>query len=612
VTREELTIEDGKFPMERYAPMDILGSGVSGTVYLSRDRKLRRDVAVKVLRVLDNEALIGFQNEARTTSKLSHPHIVKVLDFGITDNGVPFMVMDLVPGDSLEKLIADQGGIEPLSVCAIFKTIAEALGYAHSTGVLHRDLKPSNIIVSQTENQLDAFLIDFGVAKMQERLKTTIVNGTALVGTPSYMSPDQALGHSFDKRSDIYSLGCIMFEALTGSPPFKADSPLELVGLQATKAPPSLLEYFEESGTISALDRVVQTCLMKDPRERYQDCTAFKRALQAVPQPGSEHEVQQSAARAHGASPRRIRLSLVLTAGLLLLTGIVALFSSQVFQKTEVFPTNSVRLESPIRVNGSPEFFCSRRGSDVKISGYNGATDDALKRVLAKNPGVTQVDLTSSAVTGKGMKILTEYPSITSITFNQLLKPSQLRALARVSSLNYLSISGEEKALGSSALKNLLEFLHLKSLRINSANLNLEDLQAIAGQESLEFLSLPNCTGLSSSDLSVLNRMRNLERLDLRGSDVDDESVEQLTGCKLISQFNLANTIVTDKSIPNFLKLKTLKTIWLDGTNLSDQGYARLESQKQLQVHRIGDARDRETLQNVYGDKPVPLMPYLK
>jgi len=133
------------------------------------------------------------------------------------------------------------------SVLTIFDKLADALSYAHTANVLHRDLKPSNILISFEDEQIDVHLIDFGVAKMQEHLRTTMTNGTTLVGTPAYMSPDQALGHSFDRRSDIYSLGCILFEAITGEQPFVASSPLETISMHAHAEAPSILSYVEDS-----------------------------------------------------------------------------------------------------------------------------------------------------------------------------------------------------------------------------------------------------------------------------------------------------------------------------------------------------------------------------
>lgn len=167
-SEEELAIEADTFPQERYKALSRLGSGTGGAVYLSRDRLLNKLVAVKVLHWLEPKQIAAFQEEARVTSKLRHPSIVSLLDFGVTGSGVPYMVLEHIPGFSLEELVIKNGAMSWRAVRQVFVQICDALEYAHNHDVLHRDIKPGNMILEPDDNNGYAVrLIDFGIATIQ-------------------------------------------------------------------------------------------------------------------------------------------------------------------------------------------------------------------------------------------------------------------------------------------------------------------------------------------------------------------------------------------------------------------------------------------------------------
>lgn len=218
--------------IDRYEIIEEIGHGGMATVYLARDPRFRREVAVKVLPpqyTADPMFRARFEREAQTIAALEHPAIVPVHDFG-EDNGQPFLVMRYMPGGSLaEKLI--NGPISVDKTIKILKRIASALDRAHSRGIIHRDLKPGNILFDRYG---EAFMADFGIAKMSEA--TAALTGSGLIGTPSYMSPEQVKGEEVDGRSDIYALGVILFEMLSGQQPFEAPTPIALA-LKHVNAP---------------------------------------------------------------------------------------------------------------------------------------------------------------------------------------------------------------------------------------------------------------------------------------------------------------------------------------------------------------------------------------
>jgi len=272
---------------ERYAIESVLGQGGMGIVYKGRHVLMNRPVAVKMLHpehAADDQVVARFQSEAQTLSQLAHPNLVSVFDFGVTKNNEPFMVMDFHSGESLDQILTKAGPLESTIGIALFAQVLDGLSMVHKAGIVHRDIKPSNIIVS-LEPQLAVKIVDFGIAKNpsteKERLKLT--NTGEVVGTPRYMSPEQCTGKMLDARSDIYALGCVMYESFTGKPVFEGDSFYDLVR-QHVNTPPSSLPFFQP--TVSLPKNVMETiftALQKEPDDRFQNAESMREALMKAP-----------------------------------------------------------------------------------------------------------------------------------------------------------------------------------------------------------------------------------------------------------------------------------------------------------------------------------------
>ena len=248
---------------ERYPIKKQLGSGAMGNVYLAEDIRLKREVALKQLApgLSSNKQLIArFRQEAVALARLSHPNIVQVYDF-FEAEGFFWIAMEFVNGGELEDKL-QAGPLELQETLRLVKQLAEALGYAHEKGVVHRDFKPANILL--TENT-DVKITDYGIAKLAQSSVHTQLN--TIMGTPSYMSPEQANGDDTDLRTDIYSLGVVFFQMLSGELPFKGDTK-SIVAQHLTKQAPSLNEKHK---TIPLeIDQIVQKMLQKEPANRYQ------------------------------------------------------------------------------------------------------------------------------------------------------------------------------------------------------------------------------------------------------------------------------------------------------------------------------------------------------
>ncbi len=268
------SIPPGQLIENRFRIIRELGRGGTGTVYQVEQILLKQQYALKVLDPVQvhDEAWRRFQKEAQAAGRLDHPGFVKVHDFGLIDNTIPFFVMDLVTGETLSARLRKLGPLSVGDALPIFIQLCFALDYAHSKGVIHRDVKPSNIAITEidgTEGE-QIKILDFGIAKLMGVDTTSLTKVGSVFGTPFYMSPEQCMGHSVDNRSDIYSLGCVFFEALTGAPPFTSENALSTMMQHQSETPPSLKEASVGGKFAETLEAIVRKMLAKSPNDRYQ------------------------------------------------------------------------------------------------------------------------------------------------------------------------------------------------------------------------------------------------------------------------------------------------------------------------------------------------------
>ena len=255
----------------RYEIIEELGNGEMASVYLARDPFIKRLIAVKILAyelTQDPLFLDFFYQEAEAIASLEHPTIVPIYDFGL--HGVqPYIVMRHMPNGSLKSRLK-QRGLTRQELCDLMGRIAEGLDAAHRRGIVHRDVKPSNILFNQAN---EAFLTDFGLAKFTQRKSG--ITGTLLVGTPEYMSPEQAQRLRVDGRSDIYSLGVILYLILTGRHPFRAATPSRTASAHIHAPIPSVRSVITELPAM--WDEIIGRALAKSPENRYQTAEALAR-----------------------------------------------------------------------------------------------------------------------------------------------------------------------------------------------------------------------------------------------------------------------------------------------------------------------------------------------
>ena len=262
----------------RYQILEPLGEGGMATVYRAYDTRLDCDVAIKFIRAekfsieTSEKALKRFRIEANKMAQLTHPNIIGVTDYG-EYNGSPYLVMKYLPGGTLKKKLGQP--IPYQDAARMLVSVARALDYSHSQGIIHRDIKPANILLTSSGQPM---LSDFGIAKILITDETLDLTTTGVgIGTPEYMAPEQAMGQTVDARADVYALGVVLYEMITGRKPFRADTPMAVIIKQVHDPLPLPREFV--NNLPDTVERVIIKALAKKPEDRYQDMGAFAAAL---------------------------------------------------------------------------------------------------------------------------------------------------------------------------------------------------------------------------------------------------------------------------------------------------------------------------------------------
>lgn len=281
----------GRTIADRYQPLERIGEGGMSTVYKARDLNLDRLVALKLLtpvRSQEPTALARFKQEAVAISRLEHNNIVRVIDYGVDDKlgsaPQPYLVMDLIQGQSLAQILKSDKPQSLDQSLAIFKQTLDALSHAHKMGIVHRDVKPSNIMfTADDQGKASVHVVDFGIAKLTRQDQSpTLTNTGEMFGSPLYMSPEQCLGNAIDARSDIYSLGCVLYELVEGHPPYQADNLLKVLHMHISAKPAPIANPLLSKELKIALNSVISKAMAQNPADRYKTIEDLSSDINAV------------------------------------------------------------------------------------------------------------------------------------------------------------------------------------------------------------------------------------------------------------------------------------------------------------------------------------------
>ena len=520
---------------ERFELTQLLGSGGMGWVFKAHDQYLSKDIAIKISNSeLSASQVIRFQKEAIAIARLKHDNIVDVFDFGLSNENNFYLTMELLEGLSLKQLIKRKARIEQELFLNIVSQIIEGLCHAHKNEILHRDVKPSNImLISKGEEKYQVKLVDFGVAKFIDERKAVYTDfgdnigpntpedqaltrtGT-FIGSPYYVSPEQALGKKIDQRADIYSVGCLMFEALTGSVPFKDDDLATTVGMRLAVDPPKFKVIAPEIAVDSDLENMVMRCLVKEPEKRVQTAGQLKEEIdQFIKQRSnlafaeilkSEEALRDNKFQLQQQLPLIIFSLIVMSCLGTLITA--PLWIEKVFPKKKEAKINSYPFERPMKkhIESYPNQKKLREFEyDYGVQYYTDA--ESLPK-----PRGGKLEIEHGKFSPEVCEHLAKLNNIRNITLEHCIVDDNLiEAIANWKSLQWLHILGsKDSQVSLEAFKKLEKLSKLKLLYAQSLSLTNEHIKVFEKIPTLEFVSIAYNHDITSDAFTSLRKLKKM------------------------------------------------------------------------------------------------------
>ncbi|MBP7863209.1 protein kinase [bacterium] len=530
------------FPIEiteRYKIKEIIGAGGMGQILRAFDPNLNIDVAIKILHNLDSEiTAIRLQREAIAGGKLQHLNITRIFDFGLTSSNVPYIVMEFLEGETLLEILTRKGFLSVKESMEIFLQICRGLEHAHKHGIVHRDLKPSNIIiVSGDSGKQVVKILDFGLAQLENvEQKLTALNTT--VGSPNYMSPEQVCAFEIDSRSDIYSLGCLVFEMLTGVLPLKGQSPIETMTMQRDLAPPLISEIKKDSEFPSSLVSLIDRCLAKLPEDRPQSAKILTEEIESI-----QEEIFRAGFSKSKSEPEKIddfqtgissRKFVIAIASVIAICFIVTFVYYQNFE----FQNRKEVVRSRLLDQSDKTPATLKTLAPVVETSRNLAKDQVFTLTTSASNETTCV-FSASAVD------------------DDLRKIGQ-KSVQRIVLKNCPLIKG-------TGLKYLSD-LPAKELDLNGTNIDDLALEQITKIKSLEILSLGS-DNLTNKSVALLAQLPNLRFIELRSKQINDDCAPDLSKIRLLQGVSLCHTSCSPDIGVKLAKLPLVKSISLEGNS---------------------------------------------
>lgn len=573
----DLNLEKFDLP-DRYELDSILGEGGIGVVLKARDTVLDKVVAIKMLRSrLSANQAVRFHTEARTLARLNHPNILTALDFQVTEDGNPFLVLDFLEGEDLDSFIDREGPLELEEARDIFYQILDGLDYAHRQGIVHRDIKPSNIMLLGVHaGEPLVKIVDFGLSKLvladqgDDDFDQKLTATGAMLGSPLYMSPEQARGQPAGPSSDIYSLGCVFYRVLTGSPPYLGDTAIETIKRRLEDSLPSLSELRPETEFDPGLQAVLSSMLEREARDRPATASQIKSRLskvfdllleasdidRSVVEEAVENAIEEKAA----VEPKRsiASLSLYMVPIIILLIAsiiVIGLFSTGKKSKatrwsdsvnkvagTESYlPIGEYDSENPLNDFDRVSFDVKQNKLGFCDVICHGKVQDSdlplLFKSLNKGDRVSKLSLTNSKVTEAGLREIALRPAFRSCVCidlrDSLLHDKDLLALSSFPDLNEVVLDHCEN-LTDDGFRNLRDCRKVDTLKIQSLALSPAGYGYIAELPVLTHLDMRHVRQLDADCMRALAKAPSLTCIDIAGSGKTERgkvTAEALAAC---------------------------------------------------------------------------------
>jgi tRNA A-37 threonylcarbamoyl transferase component Bud32 len=516
-----------------YEFVSILGEGGMGVVCKYRNATLNKFAAIKMLahENVSEDMLMRFQREGQAAAKLEHPNIVGVHDLGVTEYGDPFMLLEFCEGQTLEELLRTNHVFTIRQVENIFLQCCDALEHAHSLGVLHRDIKPSNIMLNNLERDCPKVkVLDFGIAKiLDHKGEFTTTTGTAL-GSPLYMSPEQALAMPNDPRTDIYSLGCVFYAVLNGNPPFMGLNSFETANLHQKEKPADLRTMEKLKEWPMRIKDTIMRMLEKEPGRRPQTM-AEVRDLLSITEARVSFTISQLIA---------------VSTAFLTLTVLCAVVAIPIIEKRAK--------EAALASMPPPPTIHAREGSEAETSPSK----------KANRQGILNPDEEIFSVEAATYKQVLNFNArdIHDVALKNLINDRNLREL-------YIA----ETKVTDEGMKILSNYQNLQQLDIQSTRVTSIGLKYLSKLQGLTALNLTG-TFVDDQGMEYLNKMTTLRHLYLSRTQITDNGLSKLTALKNLETVNLNLVPITDEGLKILHYWPSLKVLSLDQTHITDSGLA--------------------------------------
>lgn len=608
-----------------------LGRGGMGQVFGVEHIMLRQAYALKILTTdsPDNTSWRRFQTEARTIAKLNHPNIIKVHNLGIHNQTTPFYVMELLSGETLSSWIKREGALAPAAVIDLFLPLCDGLAYAHSHGIVHRDIKPSNIMLVSQNNKVVPKLVDFGLVKLVGSALSPsqqLTNTGEVFGSPLYMSPEQSVGRHINERSDIYSLGCTMFEALTGAPPFVGENVVQTILKHQNEAPPTLKQASMGGEFSPEWEAVIARALEKEASNRHQTMQELARDLQAIKDgkklrkkfatDGGDlfdlEDAEEEAEKKKAVSQGHLLVAGSVLVLILLGVGATGYFLMQK-QNAAVPPTHVDTLnyggiqsekQAPATVAENRELedisvpFLKDDGQPNGIKTFVFPTSVSLGNLFIEQPGKERLTVecmgtktapVAGLTTFEADKICGVHPKIYR-KFSKgdiqavILPPAATDTDDELHFLNHLTEIG--------------------ILNVDGSDITAAGLKVVDEMPKLTNLSAANLKKLSGKDLAESKILPRLQNLNFNGGSDVGPLIEALKNSKNMTDLSLNNCRLTAADIKTLASIKNLTRISLNDCNLTTEDIKPLATMPTLTTMVLRGNNFTPDLIDLFKDRP--------
>lgn len=551
----------------RYEVIELLGEGGMGRVYKAKDLTLNRVVAIKVL--LEHYAsqnIQRFQREAKAMSSLKFPSLIDVYDFGITDDGRAYLVMEYVAGTLLSDILKKQKRLTVNQTVSTAIAVADGMRHAHNRGIVHRDLKPSNILILEENNFELLKIFDFGISKVMEQRGDLTQDG-AMLGTPLYMSPEQAQGRPVDGRADQYALGCIIYACITGHPPFRGDTALDTIQMHRNEPPIPLSIAASECDVPPALDSIVSKLLSKEPSNRF---ASMEKVMEALAEATAEPTEYEAITKMR----QRRKSRIILNSGVA-----VAAVAATALSLCGVVLSPA----PPVKPATKPDDAFWVKGNSLSPA-----------QTIGHRAKVEKANLNEES-DGSYSNGTLEKRDYDSFGVAQILPNEAFRALPR-ENVRKLSFDMRTR-FEPGAMAQIASFPNLEELWFSGAQF-ANELSSLSGMKKLRRLTL-NCTTMSDSDFAQLHDLPSLEFLSIENAAVSDSCLKPLaTNLPNLTELDLGFTMLIGTELGELKRLKRLKRLELNYLvdDFGDKALGNLRGFQQLEVldisgnHSISEA----------------------